>query len=88
MRALLTVRALLSTVTGMRTPKLDPDRVIKARYALGYTGSELARRSGVSKQLINEIEHGRRPGSPETQKAIADALGVTPADLWLEAKAG
>ncbi|HWD83306.1 MAG TPA: helix-turn-helix transcriptional regulator [Kribbella sp.] len=66
----------------MRTPRLDPDRVIKARYNQGLTATELAKRSGLSKQLISQIEHGRRAGSVETQKAIADALGVLPADLW------
>lgn len=71
----------------MRTPKLDPERVIKARYSQGMTATELAKRSGVSKQLISGIEHGRRAGSVETQKAIADALGVTPADLWTDTEA-
>lgn len=71
----------------MRTPQLDPDRVTKARYTLGISSAELARRAGLSKQTISDIENGRRPGSPETHKAIADALGVEPADLWAVGKA-
>ncbi len=81
---MLTVRALLRTVVHMRTPRLDPERVIRARYALGLNAAELARRANLSKQLVSDIEHGRRSGSPETQKAIADALGVSPDALWLE----
>lgn len=69
----------------MRTPQLDPDRVIKARYSLGLSAAELAKRSGLSKTFICDVEHGRRNGSAETQKAIADVLGVSPADLWAEA---
>ncbi len=71
----------------VRTPRLDPQRVIKARYALGLSGTELAKRAKVSRSLISDIEHGRRAGSPETQRLIADALGVEPAELWAEAVA-
>lgn len=58
--------------------------MIRARYNQGLTATELAKRSGLSKQLISQIEHGRRAGSVESQKAIADALGLDPADLWAE----
>jgi transcriptional regulator with XRE-family HTH domain len=78
------VRALVRTVVHMPAPQLDPERVIRARYDLGLSAAELARRSGLSKQLISDIEHGRRPGSAESQKAIADVLGVAPSNLWIK----
>lgn len=66
----------------MQRPKLDAELVTKARYERGLNASELARKAGISKQLLADIEHGRRPGSPATQKAIADALGIQLAELW------
>jgi len=78
------VRALVSTVQFMQRPQLDAELVIKARYKRGLTAAELARRAGLSKTFICDVEHGRRGGSPETQKAIAEALDMPLADLWIK----
>lgn len=68
----------------MQRPQLDAELVIKARYTRGLTAAELARRAGLSKTFICDVEHGRRGGSPETQKAIADALDMPLDELWAE----
>jgi len=43
--------------------------------------SELSRTSGVNRVQIIEIEKGRKAGSIETMKKLAEALGVTIDDL-------
>jgi transcriptional regulator with XRE-family HTH domain len=66
----------------MQRPQLDAERVTKARYSRGLNAAELAEKAGISKQLLSDIEHGRRFGSPATQKRIADALELEVAELW------
>lgn len=47
----------------------------------GSSQSELARRSGVNRTQIADIEAGRKTGSVATLKKLAAALGVTIDDL-------
>lgn len=47
----------------------------------GLSQSELARRSGVNRTQIADIEAGRKTGSVATLKKLAEALGVTIDDL-------
>lgn len=47
----------------------------------GLKGKELARHVGISASYLSDIEHGRKPGSTATIKAIANALQVTVDDL-------
>lgn len=65
-------------------PRLDPDKVIRRRYMLGLTATQLAERADRSRSLICDVEHGRRPGSPETQQAIAAALDIDVSALYAD----
>ncbi len=47
----------------------------------GHSQAELARRSGVNRVQLNDIEHGRKTGSVDTLKKLADALELTVDDL-------
>jgi transcriptional regulator with XRE-family HTH domain len=52
------------------------------RTEAGLTQAGLARKAGLSKQIICDLERGRRLGQNEpTLAALADALGVTVWDL-------
>lgn len=51
------------------------------RSLRGLTQSALARQSGVNRVQIADIEAGRKNGSLETVRKLADALGVTVDDL-------
>ncbi|MBB4613267.1 helix-turn-helix transcriptional regulator [Novosphingobium taihuense] len=51
------------------------------RKLRGLTQSALARASGVNRVQIADIEAGRRKGSLETARKLADALGVSIDDL-------
>lgn len=42
----------------------------------GLTQDELARRVGLSKSFLSEIENGKKTGSVRTLRALADALGI------------
>lgn len=47
----------------------------------GLSQAELARLSGVNRVQILDIEKGRKNGSVDTLKKLADALGATVDDL-------
>lgn len=51
------------------------------RELRGLSNGELARRSGVNRVQIRDIEAGRATGSARTVAALADALGVDASDL-------
>ena len=55
--------------------------VRRLRKAAGMTQSELARRSGLGRVFINQVEGGHTGVNLETIAAIAAALGVRPALL-------
>jgi transcriptional regulator with XRE-family HTH domain len=46
-----------------------------------YSTRELAELSGISHVTINRIESGKRHPHPKTARALAEALGVSPAEL-------
>lgn len=57
-------------------------RVTALRMERDMSMSQLSRESGVAKSWLSRIEGGRSPGvSMRTVQAIADALGVTAAEL-------
>jgi transcriptional regulator with XRE-family HTH domain len=56
-------------------------RVRKYREAQGYTLSELARLSGVSRSYLYQVESGESSPTEEKLSAIAMALGVSVPDL-------
>ncbi|RAP39674.1 transcriptional regulator [Rhodovulum viride] len=47
----------------------------------GMSAADLSRTSGVNRVQIHEIETGKKNGSVQTLKKIAEALGVTVDDL-------
>jgi len=47
----------------------------------GLTQAALAEMAGVNRVTVAELETGRKQGSAQTLKKIADALGVTVGDL-------
>jgi ribosome-binding protein aMBF1 (putative translation factor) len=57
----------------------SPVRVL--REWRGMTAAELARRSGVHPVMVHEVETGKKRGSVETVKRLAEALGVRVDDL-------
>jgi ribosome-binding protein aMBF1 (putative translation factor) len=48
-----------------------------ARRARGWSVSEAARRSGVSRRMIGMLEHAQRRPSESTAEALIDAYGLT-----------
>ena len=67
-----------------RDARLDPQKVVAARLALGLRQADLAQRARMSKQMMCDIEAGRRNGSPVTHKLLAGALGLRRiADLYV-----
>ena len=58
-----------------------PENLRRIRLAHFLSQSELARRSGVHAITITRLEAGRTAPSTRTVRALAEALGVPPADL-------
>ena len=59
-------------------------RLSNIRKQHGMSQSELARRSGISRQVIIKMEHNDTPMvTVKTLVALADALSCEPADLFL-----
>lgn len=52
----------------------EPDAVRWARESVGFTQAHLAREVGISFQLMNDIEHGRRNATPAVLNRLAAAL--------------
>ena len=64
------------------------DRIIEGEHPVrafrdwrGFSAAELARRSGVHPVQVHEIETGKKRGSVDTLKRLAEALGVRVDDL-------
>lgn len=55
--------------------------ITKYRKTLGWSQSELSRRSGVHPTTISQIESGRLQPYKSQLKKLAKALGVYPVDL-------
>lgn len=64
-----------------RRAKQPKDVIRKLRQTAGLSQAELARRAGLSRSLICEIESGRRGITPATQLLIAGVLDVPAQDL-------
>lgn len=58
-----------------------PNRVREIRNLRGLTLKQLSEITGLFFTQIAKLETGERPGKDFEFRAIADALGVTPADL-------
>ena len=58
-----------------------PDNLRRLRLGQFLSQAELARRSGVHALTITRLESGRTAPSTRTVRALAQALGISPADL-------
>ena len=52
-----------------------------ARIKLGYTQSDVAKKTGFQLNVISYVELGKRDGAILTYKRIADALGIAMKDI-------
>lgn len=53
------------------------DRIRTRRTELGWTQDQLARKAGISKSFLSDVENGRRSVSAENLFEIAQALNVS-----------
>ena len=54
-------------------------RELRDRAALSQ--EDLAKKAGVSRGTIADLETGKRPARPSTRRKLAEALGVQPDEL-------
>lgn len=59
-----------------------PDRIQAERSAHGWSQSELARRAGVTRQLVSALESGRHVPNVAAALGLAEALGTTVENLF------
>ncbi len=59
--------------------EVQPLRVWRLRQAYGV--GELAKLAGVDRRTIATLEAGTNRGHPRTWRAVATALGITPAQI-------
>lgn len=64
--------------------RLIADNFLEYRLAAGLTQREIADRMGVDRSYVSGLEMGKRNPTIITLWVIAEALGVTPADLLKE----
>ena len=60
--------------------RCDRDKVVQAREAQGLSPLEMARRAGVSRNVIERMERGASVNDQSVQ-AVAAALGIVPNTL-------
>ena len=58
------------------------ERLEQRRVLAGLSRSELARRTGTTRESIRRYETGASTPRPSTAMALAAALELHPADLW------
>lgn len=68
-----------SSVVGALVDGVPPVRVFREHR--GLRAGELAERAGISKGYLSELESGKKTGSLNVLKRIADALDVELSDL-------
>ena len=59
------------------------DKLRRIRLGRFWSQAELARRTGLSKLTITQLEAGERAPYGQTVRRLAEALGVSPHDLAL-----
>ena len=57
------------------------NRIKEIRQRMRVSQIDLARSAGISQPFLCDLENNRRGAKPETMTRIADALGVSVADL-------
>src|SRR5262249_58438064 len=77
--------ATMSDDTGKKRPgrriALDPAKLRAARERQVLSQAELARRSGISRQMINALENDRIGASAAMLRRLAAELDVAPSSL-------
>lgn len=63
-------------------------RLHRMMLSKGWNQSELARRAGISRANVSGYAQGRVIPNPETVKALAQAFGVEPGDLFKDSDLG
>ena len=63
----------------LKTPRL---RELRERAALSQ--EDLAKKAGVARATIADLEANKRPARPSTRRKLAEALGVDPKELIRE----
>lgn len=59
------------------------ERLRWARICAGLTGSALAERAGITPATISRLEHSKVEATARTLHALASALGVPMAWIWI-----
>lgn len=72
---------LMQTPTATTTIRIDPDRLVARRLAMGYTQSDLAQLAGLSAQYVWALENGRRNGGIKAISKLALALATVVEDI-------
>ena len=80
----------MDDIAGTTPPSREPlwrelvgERLRDRRHERGETLDDVARRAGLSRQYLSEIERGRKDPSSEMIEAVSGALGLSLADLTL-----
>ena len=60
----------------LKTPRL---RELREQAALSQ--EDLAKKAGVARATIADLEANKRPARPSTRRKLAEALGIGPAEL-------
>jgi len=68
-----------SVLDELSAHQAHPIKIIRKHR--GMTQANLARKSGISRPYLTEIETGKKDGSLRAMKAIADALDVSVGEL-------
>lgn len=61
-----------------------PNRIAELRLARGWSQRELARRCEITHPALSKLEHGGTGATLRLVKRIADELGVSVAELFVE----
>ena len=57
-------------------------------FESGFKDFAIARRASIDPTLFSRIKNGHRKPTEQQKRSIADALGVTYADLWQDRENG
>jgi transcriptional regulator with XRE-family HTH domain len=63
------------------------DAIRLRREEIGLSRREVAQRAGLSYPYFSELETGKKRGSPESIRSVAEALGLGQDELWARADA-
>lgn len=66
----------------MRTPELIGETIRSIRHGQNKTLRQISKKSYVALGYLSEVERGHKSASPEILDNIADALGLTTAQLY------